>query len=407
MSEGVAVPDGWKKTVLEQVAENVSDKFQPNETRSKKIKYVGLENLEPETFKVKTWGYSSDVVSAKNVFVEEDTLFGKLRPYLKKVSLADFKGICSTDILVIRPKQEISPFFLYRILSTDKIIAHSTESSAGNVMPRTSWKELSGYVILVPPLLEQKKIAAILTAVDEVIEKTAAQISKLQDLKKGMMTELLTKGIGHTEFKDSPVGRIPAAWELLTCGDVCRKIEVGIVVKPTKYYQDTGIPALRSANVRENGLNKSNLKFISKKSNELLIKSKLDEGDVVTVRTGYPGTTAVVTKKFIGCNCVDLIISRPSHKVNSFFLSLWINSDFGKGQVLKNQGGLAQQHFNVGDMKKMLIAIPPMGEQNDIVKYHKAMTHRIACGINKLTQTKTLKKALMHDLLTGKKRVRV
>ena len=75
---------------------------------------------------------------------------------------------------------------------------------------------------LFPPKPEQQKIASILTSVDEVIEKTEAQIGKLQDLKKGMMQELLTKGIGHTEFKDSPVGRIPKGWEVKTLNEVAQ-----------------------------------------------------------------------------------------------------------------------------------------------------------------------------------------
>ena len=69
-------------------------------------------------------------------------------------------------------------------------------------------------IILIPPLPEQKKIASILTSVDEVIENTQKQIDKLQDLKKATMNELLTKGIGHTEFKDSELGRIPKSWEV-------------------------------------------------------------------------------------------------------------------------------------------------------------------------------------------------
>ena len=68
--------------------------------------------------------------------------------------------------------------------------------------------------ISLPPIDEQKTIASILASVDKAIEKTESQISKLQDLKKGMMQELLTKGIGHTKFKDSPVGRIPVGWEV-------------------------------------------------------------------------------------------------------------------------------------------------------------------------------------------------
>src|SRR5690606_10189467 len=72
----------------------------------------------------------------------------------------------------------------------------------------------------LPPLPEQQKIASILSSVDDVIEKTRAQIDKLKDLKTGMMQELLTKGIGHTEFKDSPVGPIPSKWEVHRIGDL-------------------------------------------------------------------------------------------------------------------------------------------------------------------------------------------
>ena len=75
--------------------------------------------------------------------------------------------------------------------------------------------------ISIPPLPEQKKIASILTSVDEVIEKTQSQIDKLQDLKKGTMNELLTKGIDHTEFKDSVLGRIPKSWEIYELGKLC------------------------------------------------------------------------------------------------------------------------------------------------------------------------------------------
>ena len=72
----------------------------------------------------------------------------------------------------------------------------------------------------IPPLPEQRKIASILTSVDEVIEKTKLQINKLQDLKKGTMNELLTKGIGHTEFKDSELGKIPKSWNAKKLGDL-------------------------------------------------------------------------------------------------------------------------------------------------------------------------------------------
>jgi type I restriction enzyme, S subunit len=266
--------------------------------------------------------------------------------------------------------------------------------------------------LTLPPLPEQHKIAAILSSVDGVIEKTRAQIDKLKDLKSGMMQELLTKGVGsggvpHTEFKDSPVGRIPACWEVHRADDISDAIMVGVVIKPTQYYVDQGVPALRSANVRENGLTMDNLKYFSEESNDRLHKSKLSKGDLLTVRTGYPGTTAVVTKEFEGCNCIDVVITRPSAEMDSDFLCLWVNSDHGKGQVLKAQGGLAQQHFNVGDMKNLLVPVPPLEEQRGIFRAVESVIGKLSISEIRLAQFSSLKKALMQDLLTGKVRVNV
>jgi type I restriction enzyme S subunit len=245
-----------------------------------------------------------------------------------------------------------------------------------------------------------------------VIEKTRAQIDKLKDLKTGMMQELLTKGIGsggapHTEFKDSPVGRIPVCWEVRKADDISDAIMVGVVIKPTQYYVDQGVPALRSANVRENGLTMENLKYFSAESNDQLHKSKLRKGDLLTVRTGYPGTTAVVTKEFEGCNCIDVVITRPSAEMDSDFFCLWVNSDHGKGQVLKAQGGLAQQHFNVGDMKNLLVPVPPLVEQQAIFRAVDSVTRKLSACEKRLARFNSLKKAFMQDLLTGKVRVNV
>ncbi|WP_273009904.1 restriction endonuclease subunit S [Spongiibacter tropicus] len=284
--------------------------------------------------------------------------------------------------------------------------------SAGSTFSEISSSSVKKLRVTLPPLPEQQKIAAILSSVDDVIEKTRAQIDKLKDLKTGVMQELLTKGIGpdgapHTAFKDSPVGRIPEEWAVCMASEVAEEVMVGVVIKPTQYYVDSGIPALRSANVRENGLTMENLKYFSIESNEKLKKSKLRKGDLLTVRTGYPGTTAVVTDGFEGCNCIDVVITRPSERMNSNFFSMWVNSDGGKGQVLKAQGGLAQQHFNVGDMKNLLIVVPPLEEQKSIFGVVDSVAKKISTAEARLDQVGKVKKALMQDLLTGKVRVNV
>lgn len=180
---------------------------------------------------------------------------------------------------------------------------------------------------------------------------------------------------------------------------------VGIVIRPRQYYIPHGVPALRSANVREGGITTSDLVYISEQSNALLSKSQIRAGDVLTVRTGYPGTSAVVRAELSGSNCIDVLITRPAKRVDSDYLARWINSPFGKEQVLRDQGGLAQKHFNVGDMRKLLVALPSPSEQRAIAEALNDVDALLS-GLDRLIAKKRdLKQAAMQQLLTGQTRL--
>ena len=138
----------------------------------------------------------------------------------------------------------------------------------GGAQPNISGEQIESIVTDIPPLPEQKKIATILTSVDTVIEKTQAQIDKLNDLKTGMMQELLTKGIGpdgkpHTEFKDSPVGRIPVGWEVYRLADCCEKMTNGYVGQTRDIYATRGIPYVLCQNVRPNSFIEQTYKYVT------------------------------------------------------------------------------------------------------------------------------------------------
>ncbi len=265
----------------------------------------------------------------------------------------------------------------------------------------------------------QRRIAEILSTMDEAIEQTEALIVKYQQIKAGLMHDLFTRGVtpdGHLRptrgqaphlYKESPLGWIPKEWEVKSCSEICEKITVGIVIRPAQYYVSEGIPAFRSANVRESGIDPSDLAFISPQANILLAKSQLQAGDVISVRTGYPGTSAVVPTEFAGANCVDLLISRPSSSIRAEFLVNWINSSFGKDQVLRKQGGLAQQHFNVGELRDLLVVLPKMPEQNAIIERLAAISMEIENEQTLVAKLHQQKRGLMHDLLTGRVRVKV
>ncbi len=206
-------------------------------------------------------------------------------------------------------------------------------------------------------------------------------------------------------YKLTELGVIPEEWEIQACSEVSERIMVGIVIRPKQYYVSHGVPAFRSANIREDGITDSDLVFISDSSNTLLAKSQTRTGDILTVRTGYPGTSAVVRPAHAGCNCIDILITRPSKKVASDFLAIWINSSFGKEQVLRNQGGLAQKHFNVGDMRNLLVAVPTLAEQRAIAAALGDVDALLSALGQLIAKNRNLKQAALQQFLTGRIRL--
>ena len=280
------------------------------------------------------------------------------------------------------------------------------EKTASTTVKHLSTKDIKSLKILLPPLPEQKKIASILSSVDETIVKTKSVIEQTKKLKQGLIQKLLTRGIGHTKFKKTEIGEIPEGWEVVLTDQICKQISVGIVIKPSQYYVPNGVKCFRSANVREGMINDSDWVYISEESNELLSKSMLQTGDVLVVRTGYPGTSCVVTDEYDRTNCIDIVFARPiKDKVSPLYLSNFINSTEGKKQIFKGQTGLAQKHFNVKSLKALVLPLPSIEEQKRIDQIIDSIESKILRESQTLDKLIKLKSSLMNQLLTGKTRV--
>ena len=263
--------------------------------------------------------------------------------------------------------------------------------------------------LLLPPLPEQKKIAAILTSVDEVIEATQRQIDKLQDLKKATMNELLTKGIGHTEFKDSELGRIPKSWEVVALGAIGDFSKgKGISKKETT---SEGVPCLRYAEIYTEydfviGTFKS---FI--RSETISTTKKLKTNDIIFAGSGETVEDIGKSVAFVSdCDAYvggDSIVFSPNIQCNSVFLSYQLNDDLRRIQLRKLGQGSSVIHVYTSGIMQLNVSLPPLLEQNKIAEALLSYTRAIAAKKQKLAQTQSLKKALMQDLLTGKVRVQV
>ncbi|NUE07580.1 restriction endonuclease subunit S [Escherichia coli] len=201
---------------------------------------------------------------------------------------------------------------------------------------------------------------------------------------------------------------VPKGWSSVQAQDVCKSISVGVVIKPTQYYvpEGYGVKAFRSANVREGFINDSDWVYFSHEGHAINKKSHLKTGDVLIVRTGYPGTACVVTPEFEGSNAIDIVIARPDmDKIIPEYLCAYTNSHIGKSQVLDLQGGMAQKHLNVGAYQVLKINLPPLREQKKIAQILLTWDNAISVTENLLANSQQQKKALMQQLLTGKKRL--
>ncbi len=208
--------------------------------------------------------------------------------------------------------------------------------------------------------------------------------------------------------KHTPAGEIPVDWGWARTEEICQRISVGIVIAPSQYYtaDKEGTLAFRSANVREGKINDSNWIRLNREGHRKNSKSELKQGDVLVVRTGAPGTACVVTKEFEGSNCIDLVIARPDQgRINSDYLCLFFNSDFGRRQAFSKQGGLAQKHLNVGAVAQLIVPLPPLPEQRRIADILSTWDRAIETLESLIAAKELRKQALMEQLLSGRKRL--
>ncbi len=405
------VPHGWASTAFGEVVQRIEGGGTPSRTVEDywngEIPWATVKDLiDTKLHSTQETITELGLRESSSRLIPKNTVILATRMAVGKAVVFDTDVAINQDLKAVFPTKSVDwKFLLQWYLSKSTLIE---AMGTGSTVKGIRLEELKSLPLDLPPLPEQQKIAAILTSVDDVIEGIAVQISKLKDLKKGMMQELLTNGIGHTEFKESPLGRIPKGWEIKELDEVCSAVGVGIASSTTHAYAKEGVPILRNQNIREGEIDNSDLLFITERFAAENKSKAIKTGDVITIRTGYPGVSAVVPERFHDCHTFTTLISRPNSQViDANFLATWINSDYGKTFVLGGQAGGAQQNLNVSIFKRLPVVLPPLEEQQAI---HRAIssTYRLISDVQeKLSTSRNLKKALMQELLTGKVRVKV
>jgi type I restriction enzyme S subunit len=282
---------------------------------------------------------------------------------------------------------------------------------SNQAVPIINKTQFSEFTIPSPPLSEQRKIAAILTSVDNAIEKTEAIIKQTEVVKQGLMQRLLTKGIGHTKFKQTEIGEIPNNWSICTLKDFCEHITKGAT--PTTYgfnWTETGIRFLRSECVKESGLTFEGANYISDEAHEAMKRSVIRGGDLLVSITGNIGRGCIYPESYPEAN-INQHIARvrvvKSELLNPNFLMYYINSEPVRRHFYLIKTGQAYPQISLKQVQDLKIPLPSIEEQKKIASILGAFDLKIQTELKTVELLIQLKNSLMQDLLTGKVRVNV
>ena len=177
--EKESLPKGWIKTKLENVINLSNEKFNPASNENKT--FIGLEHIEKNTMRIIEKGESKNLTSTKTKFRSGDILYGKLRPYLNKICIPDFNGVCSTDILVFSKNPYRSSKYIALLLSQSKFVRFANRNSTGVQHPRIKFDIMSQFQIPLPPLNEQKRIVQ---KIESILSQIDAGKKRLDEVKK-------------------------------------------------------------------------------------------------------------------------------------------------------------------------------------------------------------------------------
>jgi len=340
---------------------------------------------------------------------KEDIMIGRYGPPIFQI-LRGIEGAYNVALIKAIPNEErLNKQYLYYFIKNEhlfKLIDGLSQRTSGQT--GIDMEVLKRYIIPIPPRDEQEKIASILSTVDEQIDNVDGLIKKNKELKKGLMQQLLTKGIGHTKFKKTEIGEIPEEWEVKLLGELSQFIGSGVTPKGGEnVYKDSGIPFIRSQNVYPNRLILENVVFIDEAQHEKMKRTEVMERDVLLNITGASiGRCTDVPVGFYKGNVNQHVcIIRLNEYANERFISTTINSPLVKKQIDSFNGGSSREGLNFQQVRAIKIGVPGIKEQVRIATIISEVDNKIEeYEVNK-KKLERLKKGLMQQLLTGKIRV--
>ena len=369
--------------------------------------YLGLEHLASGRLAPIGSGLSSNVRSTTSAFQPGDVLYGKLRPYLDKAVLAKEAGVCTTELLVLRAKEDVDPRFLAAVVHMPRFVEYAIAGTTGVQHPRTSWAHAREFEVPAFTLDEQQRIADILWLVHESIGLSEALVKEGQALKCAAMRLLFTRGLRRETQKKTDAGPVPESWNVANLGAL-GKIGNGSTPKKaiSEYWTDGTYPWLTSAKVYDREIVEAD-QFVTTKALSECHLPRVQPGAVLIAITGQGKTlghcAVLQIESTINQHLAYVALDRD--RVDPFFVRGYLETQYDYLRQVGVGGGSTKGALTCNFLRGLPIPMPPMDEQQEIVAILDAIDRKIDLQRRKCAVLDGLFKALLHKLMTGEIRV--
>lgn len=430
----VAIPDkaGWPKKTLDELCSLISRGTAPVYVESSSVLAIGQRCVTTSRF-APEFARPHAERAIRNVLRPEsgDVLLNSTGTgTIGRSVVFDHDGAFIVDghVTVLRPKPEgADGRWLNALLRTSwgqRHLERFCYAGSTNQL-ELSRTPVTASMLPVPSLAEQHAIAQVLDTLDTAIHATEALIDKLKAVKQGLLHDLVIRGIDANGqlrppqseapqlYKESPLGWIPREWEVDLLGDVAESLidgPFGSNLKTAHYVENPGVRVVRLQNIQLEGYDDSDRAFISDKHATSLLRNRVAGGDVLIASLGddnYPVGRACCYPTDLpdAVNKADCFRFRAGARCHNEFIMLFMNCALVRRQVRGYEQGVTMKRINLGNLRRIVVALPDLAEQERIIERMQAIQGQFEIAKLQHGKLQQKKSGLMDDLLTGRVRV--
>jgi type I restriction enzyme S subunit len=372
----------WQETTLEIIAEPVKEGWKPDKNDIKP--YIGLEHIEQEKLRLISVGSSEQVISNKFAFESGDILFGKLRPYFRKVVRTNFSGVCSTDIWVMRAEEGFDQTWLFYFLADWNFINLANGGEGGSRMPRADWDFLKTTAWSTPPLPEQRAIAEVLSSLDDKIDLLHRQNQTLEALAETLFRQWFIEE-ADPEWEERPLDKVADYLNGLACQKYPPQKEEG------------KLPVLKIRELK-GGIGQDSDWVRSNVPEQYLVHA----GDVI-----FSWSASLLVKLWGGQTCVlnQHLFKVTSTEFPKWYYYLWTKHHLDEFIAIAETMATTMGHIKRSDLASCLCVIPDSESLAKMNSVFKPLLEKLQESDKQIRHLEKTRDELLPKLMSGEVRV--